>query len=129
MALSFQTAKREQVWLKVLMSGASGSGKSYSALRVATGLSRKCGSRIAYIGTEGSRDKYYAGKFDYDLLQIEAPYSIDKYVEAIDAAIDAGYKIVIIDSLTHEWKWLNDTHDKMPGNSWQNWSRHTCSLS
>ena len=119
----FKKAKKEQVWLKVLVSGASGSGKSYSALRLAKGIAGKCGSRIAYIGTEGSRNKYYASEFDYDLLELEDPFTIEKYIEAIDEAISAGYKVLIIDSLTHEWLWLNDTHDKMPGNSFQNWGK------
>ncbi len=123
MAIGFQKAKREQVWLKVLLSGASGSGKSYSALRLAQGIVKKCGGGIAYIGTEGSRDKYYSNEFDYDLLQLEDPFSTDKYMEAIKTAVDAGYKVLIIDSLSHEWKWLNDTHDKMPGNSFTNWGK------
>lgn len=46
--------------VKVLLSDASGSGKSYSALKIATGIAKKCNSGIAYIGTEGSRNKYYA---------------------------------------------------------------------
>lgn len=119
----FKRAKREQVWLKILLSGASGSGKSYSAIRLAKGIADKCGSDIAYIGTEGSRDKYYSSLFEYDLLQLEEPFSIDKYIDAIDEAVRAGYKVLIIDSLTHEWLWLNDTHDKMPGNSFQNWGK------
>lgn len=119
----FQKAKREQVWIKALLSGASGSGKSMSALLMAKGVAEKCGSRIAYIGTEGSRDKYYSDRFDYDLLQLEDPFTIDKYEAAIDEAIKCGYKVIIIDSLTHEWLWLNDTHDKMPGNSFQNWGK------
>lgn len=123
MAIKFQKAKREQVWLKVLLSGASGSGKSYSALRLAAGIVKKCGGDVAYIGTEGSRDKYYSNEFDYDLLQLEDPFSTDKYMEAIKMAIDAGYKVLVIDSLSHEWKWLNDTHDKMPGNSFTNWGK------
>lgn len=123
MAVGFQKAKREQVWLKVLLSGASGSGKSYSALKVATGIAQKCGSSIAYIGTEGSRNKYYADEFDYDLLELEEPFECEKYMEAIDVAVEAGYKVLIIDSMTHEWKWLNDLHDKMPGNSFTNWGK------
>lgn len=119
----FQKAKREQVWLKVLLSGASGSGKSYSALKVATGIAKECGSGIAYIGTEGSRNKYYADEFDYDLLELEEPFECEKYIEAINAAVEAGYKVLIIDSMTHEWKWLNDVHDKMPGNSFTNWGK------
>ena len=123
MAIGFQKAKREQVWLKVLLSGASGSGKSYSALKVATGIAKECGSGIAYIGTEGSRNKYYADEFDYDLLELEELFECEKYIEAIDAAVEAGYKVLIIDSMTHEWKWLNDVHDKMPGNSFTNWGK------
>lgn len=123
MAIQFKKAKREQVWIKVLLSGASGSGKSYSALRLAQGIAKSVGSDIAYIGTEGSRDKYYANEFDYDLIQLSEPYSTEKYIEAIDAAVSAGYKVLIIDSLSHEWKWLNETHDKMPGNSFQNWGK------
>lgn len=123
MAIGFQKAKREQVWLKVLLSGASGSGKSYSALKLATGIASQCGSGIAFIGTEGSRNKYYADEFDYDLLELEEPFESEKYIAAIDEAVKAGYKVLIIDSMTHEWKWLNDIHDKMSGNSFTNWGK------
>ena len=127
--MAFVKAVREKVYLKALLTGPSGCGKSWSALELATGLSRKCGSDIAYIGTEGDRDKLYAQKkskhgdytFEYDLLQLENPFSTEKFMSAIDEAIDAGYKIIIIDSITAEWKYLNDLHDKMPGNSFTNW--------
>lgn len=123
MGKGFQKAEREQVWLKVLLSGPSGCGKSYSALRLATGIAKKCKSKIAYIGTESSRNKYYADKFDYDLLELSEPFTSESYIDAIEEAVDAGYKVVIIDSTTHEWKWLNDVHDKMPGNSFTNWGK------
>lgn len=128
LAVGFQKAKREQVWLKVLLSGASGCGKSYSALKLAKGIAGKCESSIAYIGTEGSRNKYYADEFDYDLLELEEPFEAEKYIEAVEAAVDGGYKVLIIDSLSHEWKWLNETHDKMPGNSFTNWGKTICSF-
>ena len=121
--MAFAKARREHVWLKVLFTGPSGCGKSYSALKVAKGIAEKCKSDIAYIGTEASRDKFYANEFDYDLLQLDAPFSIEKYTAAIDEAIKAGYKVLIIDSLSHEWVYLNDLHDKMPGNSFQNWGK------
>lgn len=123
MALSFKKAVREKIWLKILLSSPSGGGKSYSALRLANGIADKCDSRIAYIGTEGSRDLYYSNEFDYDLIQLEDPFTIDKYIEAIDAAIDANYKVLIIDSISAEWAWLNDTHDRMQGNSFTNWGK------
>lgn len=119
----FQKAVREQIWTKTLLGGPSGCGKSYGALLLAKGLVSKTGGRIAYIGTEGSRDKYYSDEFDYDLLQLEDPFTPEKYIEAIDQAINGGYKVLIIDSISHEWKTLNDIHDKMPGNSFTNWGK------
>lgn len=119
----FKKAVREQIWVKALLGGPSGSGKSYSALLLGKGLVSKTGGRIAYIGTEGSRDKYYSNEFDYDLLQLEDPFTPEKYIDAIDQAIDNGYKVLIIDSISHEWKTLNDIHDKMPGNSFTNWGK------
>ena len=130
--MAFVKAVREKVNAKVLLSGPSGAGKSQSACEMATGLYRKVGGPgIAYIGTEGDRDKLYAQTkskhgdytFEYDLLQLSDPFTTDKYIAAIDEAVDAGYKVCIIDGLSAEWKWLNDTHDKMPGNSFTNWGK------
>lgn len=121
--MAFQKAKREKIWVKVLLSGASGSGKTYSALRLATGFASQCGGRFAAIDTENGRIRYYADEFDFDDLQLEEPYTPEKYIAAIDDAINAGYKTLIIDSLTHEWKYINDIHDAMPGNSYTNWGK------
>ena len=130
--MAFVKAIREKVYAKVLITGPSGCGKSMGAEEIATGMYCKCGGAgIAYIGTEGDRDKLYAqGKskhgdytFEYDLLQLTDPFTTDKYIAAINEAIEAGYKVCIIDGLSAEWKWLNDTHDKMPGNSFTNWGK------
>lgn len=111
----FQKAVRENVWTKTLLSGPSGSGKTFSALRLATGMAKECGSRIAYIDTENNRSAYYADQFDFDSMVLNTPYSSKKYIEAIDEAIDAGYKVLIIDSTSHEWMWCNETVNSMPG--------------
>lgn len=124
MAIQIKKAVRESVWIKWLLEGASGSGKSYSALAVAKGILEKCGGAgICMINSEASRGVYYASKYDYDIIDLEAPYSATKYIEAIDAAIDAGYKVIIIDSITQEWTWLNEYHDSLGGNSFQAWAR------
>lgn len=130
--MAFVKAIREKVYIKMLITGPSGCGKSMGAEEVATGMFRKCGGTgIAYIGTEGDRDRLYAQNkskhgdytFEYDLLQLSDPFTTDKYISAINEAIDGGYKVCIIDGLSAEWKWLNDTHDKMPGNSFTNWGK------
>lgn len=125
MAITFQKAKREQLWLKVLLAGPSGSGKTYTALRLASGIAKECGSRIAAIDTENGRLRYYANEFDFDDIQFEAPFTPEKYVETIQAAVDSGYKVLIIDSATHEWDYCLDVHDKIPGNSYTNWGKIT----
>lgn len=78
---------------------------------------------MAYIDTENGRANYYANEFDFDTMILEAPYTSKKYMDAIDEAISAGYKILVIDSISHEWIWCNETVNAMPGNSWANWGR------
>lgn len=119
----FQKAKREQIWVKVLFTGPSGSGKTYSALRMATGFAAKDGGRVAFVDTENGRVRYYANEFDFDEMQLTAPYTSEKYMDAIALAISAGYRILVIDSLSHEWLWCNDVVNNMPGNSFQNWGK------
>ncbi|NMA66248.1 MAG: AAA family ATPase [Clostridiaceae bacterium] len=121
----FKKAKREQIWLKVLLAGPSGSGKTYSALRLATGIAKKAGSRIAAIDTENGRIRYYADEFDFDDMQLAEPYSPEAYIKAIDMAVDGGYEVLIIDSISHEWSYCLEVHSKMPGNSYTNWSKIT----
>lgn len=123
-------AKREAIYTKVLFGGCSGSGKTYSALRMATGmveeLSRVNGKseRICFIDTENRRSCYYAKKFDFDILELDE-YSPEAYVDAISDALDEGYKIIVIDTCSLEWSFLLDIHSKMPGNSFTNFSKIT----
>lgn len=120
--MAFQKAKREQIWAKILLNSASGGGKTYSALRLATGIAQKCGSRVAAIDTENGRIRYYANEFDFDDMQIEAPYTPEKYIAAIDDAVQAGYKVLIIDSISHEWNCCLDLVNNMPGqNNFVKW--------
>jgi len=132
--MGFKKAVRENIFVKVCTIAASGGGKSYGNLRMATGfaqaLSKKTGEeeRVAYIGTEGSRDKYYASEFDYDLLQLKGDFSPETYYDALEEAIDGGYKVIIIDSITPEWVGKNgclEIHSKIPGNSYTAWNKVT----
>lgn len=127
--MEFKTAKRDKVYIKAVITGPSGSGKSYSALRVATGIAEKIGavgaggSKIAYIGSEGTRNNYYADEFQYDLIDLEE-FSIDTYMEAVNLAISSGYKVLIVDSLTHVWTWVNEQVNNEPRmTSFQAWGK------
>lgn len=115
MTFNFTPAVRENVSLLIGLCGASGSGKSWSALALATGLAGENG-RIAAIDTESGRLLHYAEQFKFDHGDLKPPFSPDRYLEAIEAADKAGYDVIVIDSLSHEWEsegGLQDMHDTL----------------
>jgi len=97
-----QQAKRERVPLLVGLIGASGSGKTYSALRLATGMQRVTGGTIFYIDTEARRALHYADDFDFNHVPFDPPFSPLDYLEAIEYCVAQKASIVIVDSLSHE---------------------------
>jgi hypothetical protein len=97
-APSFSPASRRQVRLHLALIGPAGSGKTYTALKVATHL----GKRVALIDTERSSACTYAGDFKFDVCELDDHHP-RTYIDAIEAAASAGYEVLIIDSLSHAW--------------------------
>ncbi len=97
--MEFRKAERRKAKLRLGITGPAGSGKTYGALLVAFGL----GGRIAMIDTENGSGDLYSALGDYDICSISAPFTVNKYLEAIKTAESAGYDIIIIDSLSHAW--------------------------
>lgn len=95
----FRKAERRKAKLRLGLVGPAGSGKTWSALAIAKGI----GGKVALIDTESGSGDLYANSFDYDILTLSAPFSPDRYIEAIMAAEKANYDIIIIDSLSHAW--------------------------
>jgi hypothetical protein len=77
----------------------SGSGKTMGSLKVAKGL----GGKILMIDAERGSGDLYADLFEYDIITLQPPYAPKNYVEAIHAAEETGYDVIIIDSLSHVW--------------------------
>lgn len=102
MTFQFKPAIREETSLLIGIAGASGSGKTYSALRLATGLAGD--GSIAFIDTEAGRALHYADQFKFNYGELTAPFTPDRYAEAIQAADKAGHKVIVIDSMSHEWE-------------------------
>jgi len=125
--MGFQKAVKAQTFLKVALTGPSGAGKTFSALAIARGLVGKAG-KIALIDTEARSASLYADRYAFDTLNIDPPYTVDKYLSAIDEAVRAGYAALIVDSASHQWSGDGGALDKKSsmdsrgGNSYTNWS-------
>lgn len=122
--LNFRKAARGKAKIKIGLQGSSGSGKSYSSLLLAFGLVGDW-SKIAVIDSENNSADLYSHLGDYNIVPISAPYTPEKYVEAINLCLQHGMEVVVIDSISHEWEYLVDHHSNMPGNSFQNWGKIT----
>jgi len=124
---SFQKAQRIVKKARIGLCGAAGSGKTLSALKIASGL----GQRIALVDTENNSSVLYADRIDFDVLNIEPPFEIDKYIKAIHQAEAAGYDVLILDSISHAWAGeggLLDTQGKLADggmNSFTAWRKLT----
>lgn len=129
--MAFRTAERKKAKLRLGLVGPSGSGKTYSSLLIAKGI----GGRIALIDTENGSGDLYAGMKDipqYDISTMSAPYTVEKYLDAIKEAEQAGYSVIIIDSLSHAWAGEGGLLDKQgkiadsgKGNSYTAWRQVT----
>jgi len=106
------------------LQGPSGSGKTYSALLVAYGLCMDW-TRVAIIDTENHSGELYSHLGAYNVLNMESPFTPEKYIEAIDVCEKAGMEVIIIDSMTHSWENLLDYHASLQGNSFTNWAKIT----
>jgi len=117
MGYSFRPLKRERMPLLIGVAGGTGSGKTMSALRLARGLAE--GKPFAGIDTENGRMSHYAELFpECEATQITAPFRPEKYADAIEAAEQAGYPVVVVDSASHEWYGDGgclDWHDDLMG--------------
>ena len=113
MSFTLRPAVREKIGLLFGVAGASGSGKTFSALLLAKGIANGTG-RIAVIDTEAGRALHYApksgakadaaaGTFDFLHLDFQPPFTPERYIEAIRACEEAGATVIVIDSMSHEW--------------------------
>ncbi|MCR4329078.1 MAG: ATP-binding protein [Candidatus Roizmanbacteria bacterium] len=125
MTLQFRKAERAEAKLRLALISPSGFGKTYSALRIAKGL----GGKVAMLDTENGSGDLFAEDFEYDILTMNAPYDPKKYIQAIESAEEAGYNILIIDSLTHAYSGSGGILSKhsaiaeKTGNSFNAWGK------
>lgn len=127
----FRPAVRENVGLLIGLAGGTGSGKTYTAMRLAAGIAGD--KPFAVIDTEAGRAKHYADQFRFDHGDLKPPFRPDAYAEAIKAADAAGYPVIVVDSVSHEHAgeggildWHEEELDRMAGSDWK--KRDSCNM-
>lgn len=127
--MELKKAVRKQVKLRLNISAPSGAGKTYSALRMAKGL---CGdwNKVAVIDTENSSASLYSDLGEFNVIDLQPPFTPEKYTQALNTCVNAGMEVIIIDSSTHEWACLIEENEllaqsKFRGNTWSAWSQTT----
>lgn len=118
-------SERKSTKIKMAIQGPSGAGKSYSALLLAKGLVAGDMPKVAVIDTENGSANLYAYLGDFNVLQLNNPFSPERYIQAITACEKAGMKVIIIDSISHCWEFLLQYHSTLGGNSFTNWGKVT----
>jgi len=120
--LMFTKAVRHAVKLKILNTGPSGSGKTLGSLRLAEALAP---GKVALLDSENDRSSYYADRIDFDVMSLPDSKP-DTYLLGLQAAVEAGYGVVVIDSLSHAWQNVLDRKEAYDranprSNSYTNW--------
>jgi len=130
--LQLQKATRKKSKLRLNISGPSGSGKTFSALLMGKGLTGNW-EKIAVIDTENGSASLYEHLGPFQTIDLQAPFTPERYIEAIDACVNGGMECIIIDSSSHEWSGaggcieINEhlAQSKFKGNTWSAWSQTT----
>ena len=124
MTVEFTPAIRQAIPLLIGLAGGTGSGKTKSAMRLAKGMA--AGKRFAVIDTENGRALHYADEYEFDHASLSAPFRPEVYAEAIKAADQAGYPVIVVDSTSHEHAgdgglldWHEEELTRMAGDDWK----------
>jgi len=96
--ITFKRASKTQARLRLALIGPAGSGKTMTALQIATAL----GGPVAVMDTEHGSASKYASLFEFDAFE-PASFHPQTYIDAIRVAEEGGYRVLIIDSLSHAW--------------------------
>ena len=121
--MQLRQSERKKAKIKMALQGSAGSGKTFSSLLLAQGLTNGDFSKVAIIDTENGSADLYAHLGNYNVLTLTPPFTPHNYIKAIDVCEKAGIEVIIIDSISHCWDYLLDYHSSLAGNSFTNWAK------
>lgn len=101
-AFDIRPGARADTDLLIGLAGGTGSGKTYTGMRICTGIVGPDG-RFLVIDTENGRANHYADFFAFDHLRLDPPFSPARYAEAIQYGASKGYRAMLVDSMSHEY--------------------------
>jgi hypothetical protein len=119
----FKKAEKKKSKLRLAIEGPSGSGKTKGSLIIAKSL----GGKIALVDSEHGSASLYADEYDFDAMELSGNYAPEQYIKGIQAAENAGYDVLILDSISHEWEGPGgclDIHTKL-GGQFNDWAKVT----
>jgi hypothetical protein len=106
-------ATRSQTKLRLAFTGASFAGKTTASLLLAKGLIDAMVAagtipasqdvRIGLIDSERKRAQLYSHLVPFDTIELDPPFTIERYLAAMHQFENAGYQVIIIDSASHAW--------------------------
>lgn len=125
--MQLRKATRQKAKIRLGLSAVSGGGKTFSALLIAKGLCEGDLAKTAVIDTENGSADLYEDLGEYSVLPLEAPYTPERYMQAIKACESAGMEVIIIDSITHEWDGKGGCLEIVDslGGKYQDWAKVT----
>ena len=112
-AIQIRKAKREGARLLIALAGWTGSGKTVTAIHLAYGLANFDPSKVGFLDCENRRGSLNADelekatrptKEEFLIADLFAPFSPQRYIDAIHDYQRAGVEVLIVDSGSHEWE-------------------------
>ena len=137
MTFEVKKAKRQRRPLKINLEGVSGSGKTYTALRLAFAMRRAgIGKKIIVADSENESAGLYEGvvadgeRWEYDVCPMpQEKQNPVGYTEAYEYLVAQGFDIIIGDSLTHAWYGAQEIVDRYSaanrGDKFGGWAKVT----
>lgn len=132
-----ERAQRSQVKLRLALQGPSNAGKTATALLLARGMVAGLRARgklpthlddcfIGLVDTENDSASLYDHIVPFDRVVLGAPYTVERYLGAVEALLRVGYPIIIVDQISHEWAGPGGILDRVARasgeNDWAKWN-------